>query len=77
MLNNKVYDVLKYITLVVLPALGTLYGTLSKIWGLPYGVEIVSTISALTVCLGTLLGISSIKYNKQNEILDKMDEDLK
>lgn len=63
--NNKVYDVLKYIAQIILPALATLYFALSKIWGLPYGVEIVGTISAIDVFLGTLLGISSASYNKK------------
>ena len=63
--NDKVYDVLKYIAQIVLPALATLYFALSKIWGLPYGVEIVGTISAVDVFLGTLLGISSASYNKK------------
>lgn len=63
--NNKVYDVLKYIAQIVLPALATLYFALSKIWGLPYGVEIVGTISAIDVFLGCLLGISSVSYNKK------------
>ena len=63
--NNKIYDVLKYIAQIVLPALATLYFALSKIWGLPYGVEIVGTISAIDVFLGALLGISSASYNKK------------
>ena len=64
-LNNKVYDVLKYIAQIVLPALATLYFALSKIWGLPYGEEIVGTISAIDIFLGALLGISSMNYNKE------------
>lgn len=63
-MNNKVYDVLKFIALVVLPALGTLYFALSTIWGLPYGEQIVGTITAVDTFLGALLGISSAKYNK-------------
>lgn len=63
-LNNKVYDTLKYIAQIVLPALATLYFALSKIWGLPYGEEIVGTISAIDVFLGALLGLSSMNYNK-------------
>lgn len=63
-MNNKVYDVLKFIALVVLPALGTLYFALSTIWGLPYGEQIVGTITAIDTFLGALLGISSAKYNK-------------
>lgn len=63
-LKNSVYDVLKYIAQIVLPALGTLYFALSKIWGLPYGVEITGTISAVDAFLGVCLGISSDNYHK-------------
>lgn len=62
--SNKVYDVLKYISLVVLPAIATLYLTLSNIWGLPYGTEIAATITAIDTLLGALLGISSQKYKE-------------
>ena len=61
-MSNTTYDVLKYIAQVVLPALGTLYFALSGIWGLPYGEEIVGTISAVDAFLGVLLKISSDKY---------------
>lgn len=67
MMSNKTYDVLKWIALVALPALGTLYFALSKIWGLPYGTEIVGTISAIDAFLGALLGISTNVYNKMNK----------
>ena len=63
-MNDRVYDLLKYIAQIVLPALATLYFALSKIWGLPYGEEIVGTISAIDVFLGALLGLSSMNYNK-------------
>lgn len=63
-MNNRVYDLIKYIAQIVLPALATLYFALSKIWGLPYGEEIVGTISAIDVFLGALLGLSSMNYNK-------------
>ena len=43
-MSNRVYDILKYIALIVLPAIATLYGALAAIWGLPYGQEIVSTV---------------------------------
>lgn len=65
-LNNKVYDILKWITMIVLPALGTLYFTLAGIWGLPYGEQVVGTITALVTALGTILKISTAKYNKNN-----------
>lgn len=63
-LSNKVYDVLKWIAMVALPAIATLYFALSGIWGLPYGEEIVGTITAIDTCLGAFLGLSSAKYNK-------------
>ena len=59
---NKTYDVLKYIAQIVLPAIATLYFALSQIWGLPYGEEIVGTITAVDAFLGALLGISSKQY---------------
>lgn len=68
-LSNKTYDILKWIAQIVLPALGTLYFALATIWGLPYGEQIVGTITAIDAFLGALLGISTNQYNKeiQNE----------
>lgn len=63
-MNNKTYDVLKWIAQYFLPALGTLYFALASIWGLPFGEEIVGTITAIDAFLGVLLGISTIQYNK-------------
>ena len=65
--NSKIYDVLKWIALVFLPALGTLYFALSGIWGLPYGEEVVGTIMAIDTFLGALIGISNINYNKERK----------
>ena len=65
-ISNDLYDRLKWIAQILLPALGTLYFALASIWGLPYGQEIVGTISAVDVFLGVLLGISSAKYDKEN-----------
>lgn len=64
-LKYKVYDVLKWICLIALPALAVLYFTLAKIWGLPYGAEIPATINAIAVFIGALIGISQINYNKE------------
>ena len=64
-LKNKTYDILKWIALYLLPALGTLYFALSGIWGLPYGGEVVGTITAADTFLGVLLGISSATYKKE------------
>ncbi len=65
MLNDKVYDVCKFIAQILLPALGTLYFALAGIWGFPYGEEIVGTIMAIDTFLGAILGISTIQYNKK------------
>lgn len=63
-MSNKTYDFLKFIAQILLPALGTLYFALASIWGLPYGEEIVGTITAVDAFLGAILGISTVKYNK-------------
>ena len=63
-MNNKLYDVLKWIALYLLPAIGTLYFAISGIWGLPYGEEIVGTLTAIDTFLGVILGISSAAYKK-------------
>lgn len=64
-LTNKAYDVLKFVAQILLPALGTLYFALAKIWGFPYATEVVGTISAVDAFLGALLGISTANYNKE------------
>jgi hypothetical protein len=66
-LSNKVYDILKYVALIVLPAVGTLYFALAGIWGFPYGEEIVGTLSAIEAFLGAILVISTAQYNKDNK----------
>lgn len=64
-LNNKAYDTLKWIAQILLPALGTLYFTLSKVLNLPCASEVVGTISAVDVFLGAILGLSSMEYDKE------------
>lgn len=66
-MSSKVYDALKFIAVIVLPAAGALYFALSQIWGLPYGEEIVGTITAIDTFLGAVLMIDSSKYNKNVE----------
>lgn len=73
MMSNKTYDVLKWIAQILLPALGALYFALSQVWGLPYGEQIVGTISAVDVFLGALLGISSKQY-KEDVSRETFDE---
>lgn len=66
-MSNKKYDILKWIAMYLLPALGTLYFALAGIWGLPYGEQIVGTITAVDTFLGVILGISTAQYNKKVE----------
>lgn len=67
-LSNKTYDILKWIAQILLPACGTLYFALSKIWGLPLATEVVGTVAAVDTFLGALLGISSMNYKKIEEL---------
>jgi hypothetical protein len=66
-MSNKTYDVLKYIAQIVVPAIATLYFAIAQIWGLPYGEQIVGTITAIDAFLGALLGISTMRYNKEEK----------
>lgn len=63
-MSNKTYDILKWIAMYLLPAAGTLYFALAGIWGLPYGEQVVGTITAIDTFLGVILGISTSQYNK-------------
>jgi hypothetical protein len=64
-ISNKLYDILKWIAQILLPAIATLYFALSSIWGLPYGEQIVGTITAIDAFLGVCLGVSTMQYNKE------------
>ena len=64
-MSNKTYDVLKWIAQFLLPAAGTLYFALAGIWGLPYGEQVVGTITAIDTFLG-FFGLSTASYNKDN-----------
>lgn len=66
--KNKVYDVLKWIAMYLLPAAGTLYFALAQVWGLPYGEQIVGTITAVDAFLGVVLGISKVSYDGDGTI---------
>ena len=63
-MTNKTYDILKWVTLVALPATTALWLTLANIWGFPYAEAIGATLAAITTFLGALLGVSSINYAK-------------
>lgn len=74
-LSNNVYDVLKYIAMILLPAFGTFYFAIAKIWQLPYATEIVGTLAAIDAFMGALLQISTNQYNKEKEIQPPDDEE--
>lgn len=65
--NSKFYDALKWVALVALDAFGIAYESLSQVWNLPYGDEVMKTCTIISVLLGTLIGVSSYKYNKNDE----------
>lgn len=66
-LSGKTYDILKWITMIVLPALATAYVGLAAIWGFPYADEVAKTTAVICTLLGALLGISSAQYYKDND----------
>lgn len=66
-LDNKIYDILKWVALVVLPAIATLYTALAGVWGLPFAEEIPATITAIDLFIGALLGVSTARYNKEDK----------
>ena len=65
-LSNRAFDILKWVAILFLPALAILIRTVFAIWSIPYGEEISSTIVALQVFLGAILGVSTLNYNKEN-----------
>lgn len=68
MFSNKAYDILKWVCIIVLPAIATLYMGLAKIWDLPFETEIPQTITVVDAFLGALLGVSTINYNKDETL---------
>ena len=70
-LQNRTYDILKWVTTIVLPAIGTLYFALSGIWSFPYGEQVVGTITAIVTFFGAILGISTKNYYKEEEEADE------
>lgn len=63
-MSNRVYDILKWIAIIFLPALAKLIEGVFGVWGIPYGAEVASTIIYVQVFLGVILGVSSYKYIK-------------
>lgn len=63
-LPDNVYNFLKWLCMIGLPALATLWFALGKIWGFPYLAEVEGTIIAIDTFIGALIGISTYQYNK-------------
>ena len=61
---DKLYDILKWVVIIVLPAIATLYAALSAVWAWPYSEEIVTTITAVDTFLGAVLCSSTDTYNR-------------
>lgn len=70
-MSNKLYDILKWVALVALDALGVCYRTLAEIWHLPYGNEVLATCSAVSVLIGALIGVSGAVYKAKEAKNDK------
>jgi hypothetical protein len=68
--NSKAYDLIKFLALVLLPALGTLYFGVAAIWGLPHADDVVGTILVVDTFLGALIGISSSQYKNSDARFD-------
>lgn len=73
-MSNKVYDTLKWVAQIALPALATLCMAMCSIWNLPYTEQIVGSITAIDTFLGVVIGISNVQYNKHSASNDA-DED--
>lgn len=66
-LNDNVYNVMKWVALIALPAIATLYSSVATIWGLPFVEEVPATVTAVDLFLGALLGLSSLSYDKETD----------
>ena len=64
-LPDKVYDVLKWLCILGIPALTNLYSTLAGIWGWEFAEQIPLTLSAIGLAIGTLIGVSAANYNQR------------
>ena len=82
MLNNKVYETLKWMALIAFPAMGWFYGVIAGIWGLPYQKEVEQTLNAIGMLIGILIGVSTMQYRKRmasdeiHEITVEEDNDV-
>lgn len=69
-LSEKAYDFIKKLVQVILPAIGAFYAGLAVLWGLPNPQEVVGSIALLCTFLGVILGISSAKFYRSDDVFD-------
>lgn len=74
-MSNKTYDILKWITTVVIPAIGALYFGLSRFWGVPYPTEILGTLTLIETFMASLLGISNATYKADLALAPETKDD--
>ena len=73
-MSNELFDLLKWLCLIVFPALSTAVSAIFPLWGIPYANEIAKTITAIATFIGACLGVSSVNYYKKDGSLP-MPED--
>ena len=61
LLPNRAYDVLKWLALIVLPAIGVLGQPLGPLWGWPWADQAATTINAVALAIGVVIGASTLK----------------
>lgn len=69
--DNRVYDILKWFVMIVIPAATTAYVGLAGIWGWPYATEVAKTSAVVCAFMGALLGISNLQYKQDNKTEEK------
>jgi hypothetical protein len=76
-LPNRLYDILSWVALIAMDAIGLFYKTIATVWHLPYGNEILATCTAISLLIGTLIGVSKIDYrNQTNAEIKKIGEEV-
>lgn len=73
-LNSKVYDILKWLVQIVLPAIGACYAALAALWGFPYAEQVVGSISAICVLMGACMKVSTSNYTGEGTLTIDGDE---
>lgn len=66
-LNSKQYDIIKWLTVTLLPAVGTLYFALATIWNFPAGQQVLGTLLAVQAFIGVVMGVSTKQYEESGE----------